>query len=318
MDSEFRLCPACRAPNTVQDAACASCGQPLPAVGKAPAATFDAIPGRQEARQAAGSGVRRGLLVGIVSAAVLGLLVARTLRSPSLQDAPVSAADEATPAPAAAAEPRPAPLAPAVPVAPAGIGQPNPYSTVPAYSNPGEYVGPSPYSQVALLTPSASASPSPSPSAPARTPAMIIAAPEPGTAPSTSVTGSGGKPGSYTDADLERVRNEAARDEGAQPASTPEARPEVVGGPARRPAPAPERESRLQDRREAVRDAQRRVAEAQRSVDDIRREARENDDDGLQEELQDALSELKSAQRDLVKAQRKLQEAEGRAVLPPQ
>lgn len=316
MDSEFRLCPACRAPNTVQDAACASCGQPLPAVGKAPAATFDIIPGRQEARQAAGSGVRRGLLVGIASAAVLGLLVARTLRSPSLQDAPVSAADAATPAPAATAEPRPAPLAPAVPVAPAGLGQPNPYSTVPAYSNPGEYpAGPSPYSQVALLTPSASPSPSPSPSAPARTPAISIAAPEPGTVPAP---GSAGKPASYTDADLERLRNQAPRDEAAQPASTPEARVEVSAGAARRPAPVPERDSRLQDRREAVREAQRRVEEAQHSVDDIRREARENDDDGLQEELEDALSELKSAQRDLAKAQRKLQEVEGRAVLPPQ
>jgi hypothetical protein len=305
MDSEFRLCPGCRAPNTVQDAACASCGRPLPAVSKAPVPTFDAIPGRLEARQAARTGVRRGLLVGVASAAVLGLLVARTFRAPSLQDVPASAATAATPAPPTPApvtvQPQPAPLAPTVPIAPAGLGQPNPYSSVPTYSNPAAYPGPSPYSQVALLTPS----PSPSASAsPSRTPAMIIAAPEAGSVPSPSAA-AGRKPGSYTDADLERVRNEAAREEAPPASPAPDAR-------------ASERDSRLQERREAVREAQRRVSKAQSSVDDIRREARENDDDGLQEELQDALSDLKSAQRDLATAQRKLRELEDRAVLPPQ
>jgi len=313
MDSEFRLCPACRAPNTVQDAVCASCGQRLPAVSKAPRPTFDTVPGRQEVRQAAGTGVRRGLLVGITSAAVLGLLLARTFRSPSLQDDAASAAATATPAPAATVEPQPAPLAPAVPVAPAGFGQPNPYSSASAYANPGTSLGASPYSQVALLAPS----PSPSPSAPARTPAMIIAAPEPGTVPSAAGR-AGSKPASYTDADLARVRDEAAREETAPPSAAPETQP-AAAPPAVRPAPLPERESRgSEERREAVREAQRRVEKAQAAVDDIRREARENDDDGLQEELKDALSELKDAQHDLAKAQRKLRELEDRAVRPPQ
>jgi len=327
MDSEFRLCPACRAPNTVQDAVCTACGARLPAVSKAPAPTFDAIPGRQEARAAAGTGVRRGLLVGIVSAAVLGLLVARTFRSPSLQavSAPPTAAPILPPQPQATPEPYDAGVRPVAPILPAGVAvsNPDPYATANPYGrsnpyampSPDAYTSPNPYgspypSQVAAVT----GSPSPS-LEPSRAPAISIAAPDPSTRPAP---GAAAKPASYTDADLERIRNQA---EEPAPAAASEGRPVAASPSPRRPAPTgEEREARLRERRDAVRSAQRRADEAQTAVDDIRREARENDDDGLQEELKDALAELKSAQRDLSKAQRALRELEdpARPVLPPQ
>ena len=308
MSSEFRVCPACRAPNTVQNAVCAACGAPLPKVAKAPAPTFDAIPGRQEARQAARTGVRRGLVVGVASAAVLGLLLARTFRSPSLQDGSAQTADatSATPAPAPVQLPTPQPagIAPlgAVPVAPAGWERPNPYAS--------PYANPAGMPQPAML---------PVPSPPATVPAVIIAAPAAGSrssalAEATQVRNSS-KPASYTDADLARVRNETG------PEPSPEARPTASPRPARSPGQEePRDETRLRERRAAVRAAQQRVDEAQTAVDDIRREARENDDDGLQEELSHALSELNSAQRDLARTRRKLQELEDQPqpVLPPQ
>jgi hypothetical protein len=309
MNSEFRLCPACRAPNTVQDAACAACGAPLPKVAKAPVPTFDAIPGRQEARQAARAGVRRGLLVGVASAAVLGLLVARTFRSPSLQDgsAQTANATSPTPAPSPQSPAQPGGIAPvgAVPVTPPGWERPNPYANPAGMPQPG-------------LSPAAAAGSMPA-SGPASVPAVIIGAPGAGSRPSqmaeaTPVRNTS-KPASYTDADLARVRNEAV----AEPA--PEARPPASPAPSRSPAKdVPRDETRLRERREAVRAAQQRVDDAQAAVEDIRREARENDDDGLQEQLSDSLSELKSAQRDLAHARRKLQELEDQPppVLPPQ
>jgi hypothetical protein len=310
MDSEFRLCPACRAPNTVQDAACTACGTRMPAVSKAPVPTFDTIPGRQEARAAARTGVRRGLLVGIASAAALGLLVARTFRSPSLQA--VAAPAASTYSPIMPPQPRTTPPAetvsmmPTVPIAPAGLGVPNPYSS----PNPNPYASPNPYSsEVAAIT----ASPSPSPEA-SSAPAISIAAPDPSTRPAPAAGGANAKPAAYTDADLERIRNEAE-----EPAPASEDPPVVASPSPRRPPPSgEEREARLRERRDAVRAAQRRADEAQGAIDDIRREARENDDDGLQEELNDALAELKAAQRDLSRAQRALKELEdpARPVLP--
>lgn len=288
MNSEFRLCPACRAPNTVQDAACAACGAPLPKVAEAPVPTFDAIPGRQEARQAARTGVRRGLVVGVASAAVLGLLVARTFRSAALQDgsAQTANATSPTPAPSPLSTPQPPEMAPlgAVPVTPAGWERPNPYANPAGMPQTG-------------LSPAGAAGSRPSQLAEA-----------------TQVRNTS-KPASYTDADLARVRNEAE----AEP--SPAARPPASPAPSRSPAKEePRDETRLRERRDAVRAAQQRVDDAQAAVDDIRREARQNDDDGLQEQLSDALSELKSAQKDLARARRKLQELEDqpRPVLPPQ
>jgi hypothetical protein len=304
MNSEFRLCPACRAPNTVQDAVCAACGTRLPAVAKAPVPTFETIPGRQEARQAARTGVRRGLVVGLASAAILGLLVARTFRAPSLQDGSAQTAALPTPPPAATPQPGPVAAAPALPAVPAGWERPNPYAS-PA----------NPYATASLpgSLPSPAAVPA---TVPASVPAVIIAAPPAGARPAPAADAAparDSKPASYTDADLARVRNEA--ETGMEPGGPPATAPSP-----RSPAQDEGREKRVRERREAVRAAQQRVDEAQSAVDEIRREARENDDDGLQEELSDALSELKSAQRDLARARRRLQEVEDQptAVLPPQ
>ena len=329
MNSEFRLCPACRAPNTVQDAVCAACGAALPRVAKAPVPTFDAIPGRQEARQAARTGVRRGLVVGVASAAVLGLLVARTLRAPSLQDGSAQTANATSPTPAPAPAPQgtppPAASAPlgAVPVTPPGWERPNPYANTYAspYPNPAGIPQPaaSPAAAVASLPSSALASP------PLSALAVIIGAPAAGRRPSPVAEAmqvrNTSKPASYTDADLERVRNESEPSPEAPAATSPSpgARPSAT--PASRNGEQDETsDKRLRERREAVRAAQQRVNEAQTAVDDIHREARENDDDGLQEELSSALSELKSAEKDLARARRRLQEVEDqpRPVLPPQ
>jgi hypothetical protein len=307
MNSEFRLCPACRAPNTVQDAVCSACGARLPAVAKAPVPTFETIPGRQEARQAARTGVRRGLAVGVASAAILGLLVARTFRAPSLQDGSAQTAAVPTPPPAATPQPEPVAAAPALPAVPAGWERPNPYAS-PA----------SPYATTSLPGSLPSAAAPATALAPA--PAVIIGAPSASArqAPAADAAPASGdsKPVSYTDADLARVRNEA--ETGAETEMGPGGRPATAPSP-RSPAQEEGREKRARERREAVRAAQQRVDEAQSAVDDIRREARENDDDGLQEELSDALSELKSAQRDLARARRRLQEVEGQptSVLPP-
>src|SRR6185295_13432451 len=134
MTSEFRLCPACRAPNTVQNAVCSACGAPLPKVARAPAPTFEEIPGRSEARHAARTGVQRGLFVGVAIAAILGLLVARTFRSSALQDASAQTASSApapTPPPSANEPSQPVGIAPgaALPVVPPGWERPNPYAT---------------------------------------------------------------------------------------------------------------------------------------------------------------------------------------------
>jgi len=310
MTSEFRLCPACRAPNTVQNAVCAACGAALPKVARAPVPTFDEIPGRSEARHAARTGVQRGLLVGAASAAILGLLVVRTFRSSALQDASAQTANSApapTPPPAAVEPTQPVGMAPgaAVPVAPAGWERPNPYAS-------GQ---PNPY---ASAQPNPMGMPEPVMS-PATVPAVIIAAPVAGSrrAPLAEAmpVRNDSRPAAYTDADLERLHNEAAAGTDSRPTPSPST------VPARAPAATatdPRDDARLRERREAVRAAQQRVDETQSTVDDIRREARENDDDGLQEELNHALSDLKSAQRDLAKARRKLQELEGRSVLPPQ
>lgn len=312
MNSEFRLCPACRAPNTVQNAACAACGAPLPRAGKAPTPTFDAIPGRQEARQAAGTGVRRGLVVGVASAAILGLLLARTFRSPALQDgtaqtASTAPAPPAPPAPVTTPEPAGMPPGGAVPVAPAGWERPNPYAS-PGANAAGvpQPVVPQPVMPQPVMSPAPTV------------PAVIIGA-RSGSRPSTMAEATQvrntSKAASYTDADLARVRVEA--EAGSAP---PEARPATSPSPSRSPAQDEDRDARVRDRRAALRAAQQRVDNAQRSVDDIRREARDNDDDGLQEELSDALKELKSAEKDLAKARRRLQEVEDQArpVLPPQ
>src|SRR5688572_1808385 len=188
MESEFRVCPVCRAPNTVQDAACAACGAALPKVGKMPAPIFEPMPDKQAARAAAHKGVRRGLVVGIGCAAILGLLVARTFRSPSLQDASAQTAGPAVPTPPPPVQPAPDPLAVAgaVPAAPPGLTQPNPYaSPVNPYANP--YASPN---AAALpqpgMMPEATV-PAPAAAAdPASVPAMVIAAPEPGSRRATA------------------------------------------------------------------------------------------------------------------------------------
>jgi hypothetical protein len=321
MDSEFRLCPACRAPNTVQDAACTACGAPMPKVARGPVPTFEAIPGRQEVRQAARLGVRRGLLVGVVSAGVLGLLVARTFRSAALQDEPAQTAGvspETAPSPLPTEQP--AGMAPgaAAPVGPAGLAQPNPYAGAnPAMGQPSVAGQPSLTGQ-----PLPGAVPVSGPASPAASmPAVIIGAPaagyRPARAPEATEAREGSKPASYTDADLARL-HEGAAPTAAAPAAVPTAA--SPSPPARSPARQEASEARLRERREAVRAAQQRVDEAQGNVNDIRREARENDDDGLQEQLSDAVAELKSAQRDLARARRSLQEIEGQPqpVLPPQ
>ena len=289
-----------------------------------PAPVFEPMPDRQAARAAAHKGVRRGLVVGIGSAAILGLLVARTFRSPSLQDASAQTAGPTAPTPPPPVQPTPDPMAVAgaVPVAPPGLAQPNPYaSPVNPYANP--YASPNPAGmpqQPGMLTPGtapAGTVPAPATAAdPASVPAMVIAAPEPGSRRATAAEARAAKPASYTDADLARLR------EGEAPAAAPA--PEVRTVPQARPTTAPPprsggQDDRVRERREAVRSAQQRVTELQATVDDIKREARENDDDGLQEELSDAMSELRSAQGDLARARRKLQEAEDRnRALPPQ
>ena len=295
-----------------------------------PAAIFEPMPDKQAARAAAHKGVRRGLVVGIGCAAILGLLVARTFRSPALQDASAQTAGPTAPTPPPPVQATPDPLAAggAFPVAPPGMAQPNPYaSPVNPYANP--YASPNAAGlpqQPGMLpagTPGQTV-PAPAPATdPASVPAMVIAAPEPGSRRAAAIEGRPAKPASYTDADLARLR---AEETAGAPASEAQPVAESRPTPPTRPAmPPPPRstgpdDSRTRDRREAVRAAQQRVAEAQATVDDIRREARENDDDGLQEELADALDDLKSAQRDLARARRKLQEAEeeNRAVLSPQ
>jgi len=327
MDSEFRLCPACRAPNTAQDAACAACGAALPKVVMGPPPAFDEMPGRQEARQAAGSGVRRGLLVGVAGAAILGLLVVRTFRSSALQVDSAQTTTSADAAPEPVTTPQPAGIVPgaSVPAAPAGWSQPNPYAspgmTQPGMAQPGVQPG---------MTSDVAAAPVSGPASSAATvPAMIIAAPAGRARPSPSPDARGaGKAASYTDADLARVRTEAeAEASGTAPAPAPPA-PAVAGAlsPAGGPAPAPASraaapaDSRARSRSAAVREAQQRVEKAQVVVDDIRREARDNDDDGLQEELKDAESELKAAQRDLARAirQQEKSDRDDRTVPPPQ
>jgi len=76
-----------------------------------PAPIFEPMPDKQAARAAAHKGVRRGLVVGIGCAAILGLLVARTFRSPSLQDASAQTAGPAVPTPPPPVQPAPDPLA---------------------------------------------------------------------------------------------------------------------------------------------------------------------------------------------------------------
>ena len=292
-----------------------------------PAAIFEPMPDKQEARAAAHKGVRRGLVVGIGCAAILGLLVARTFRSPALQDASAQTAAPTAPTPPPPAEAGADPLAAggAAPVAPPGLAQPNPY----ANPNANPYASPYPNANGAVLPqPGTSPLPTtamPAPAAdPASVPAMVIAAPEPGSRRAAAIEGRPAKPASYTDADLARVRQQESaaesRAEDARPVADARPMPEARPVPPAPPRSTGQDDSRTRDRREAVRAAQQRVAEAQAAVDDIRREARENDDDGLQEELADALSDLKSAQKDLARARRKLQEVEAqdRAVLPPQ
>ena len=340
MDSEYRLCPACRAPNTVQDPVCAACGAALPKVVMGPPPAFDEVPSREEARQAARTGIGRGLVAGVAGAAILGLLLAKTFRSSALQVDPAQTTSSAQAVPEPETTPQPVGInpGPAVPAPPPGWVQPNPYAStaagqpgiaqpglnpagvVPPGVNPagamppGSAMAGSPVSGVGAAPVSGPAS-----SAAAMPAVMIAARPRPSPTPDAR---GGGKAASYTDADLARMRSEAdAEASGTAPSATPPPSPAAgAAAPASSPRPAPTADPGGRSRGALVSAAQQRVAKAQSVVDEIRREARDNDDDGLQEELEDALHELKSAQRDLARAirQQEKSERDGRSLPPPQ